>query len=343
MTVPIRFAALVAGVALLAGACGTDSPEADAPPVFALERQVADEIVPVDPNRTDVMAAPVLRSLLQSLLTEHSDLSIVTMRQTVDGAHEAQTRAALTDNTDRLALAIGVVYGPDGASAFDQLWTNHIQFFDDYASAVGRGDRVAADEAVGALSHYENDFSSLVDVATSGAADFHDVLHVLHSHVDQLLTQADAWAAGDHAEAYRLAGVAHRHMDDIAVALATGIAVQQPEAFPGPVGDEAATVCARAQLDDSQLLAARVDVAAAAFGDSDEARAAAERALDAVLSASGSTVASGETVERVEPFAARLDAAATSGALSEVHREVRPELRAALAADPACAGLVYVG
>ena len=241
----------------LAG-CSAGGTVDDAGPVFALEREVTSDIQDVDPSRTDVLTAPALRSLLQHLLTEHSDLSVLAMRQAIDGEDLAPTVEALTGNTDRLTLAIGTVYGREGAEAFDQLWTNHIEFFNDYAAALGGRDRGAAEEAVQALGHYEGDFSSFIDVATAGNADFNDVLHVLHSHVQHLLGQADAWADDDYALGFERALEANRHMDVIAAALASGISIQQPAAFPGSVNDEDAEVCARQQLETSLLVSARL-------------------------------------------------------------------------------------
>jgi hypothetical protein len=241
----------------LAG-CSTGGSVDDAGPVFALEREVTSDIQDVDPSRTDVLSAPALRSLLQHLLTEHSDLSVLAMRQAIDGEDLAPTVEALTGNTDRLTLAIGTVYGREGAEAFDQLWTNHIEFFNDYAAALGVRDRAAADEAIQALGHYEGDFSSFIDVATAGNADFNDVLHVLHSHVQHLLGQADAWADDDYALAFDRAEEANRHMDVIAAALASGISIQQPAAFPGSVNGADAEVCAGQQLEASLLVSARL-------------------------------------------------------------------------------------
>lgn len=243
----VALPALVALLSLTAAGCSS-ADAVDNPPVFALDREATSGIAPVDPDRTNVLPAPLVRSLLQDLLTEHSDLSIEVMRQAVDGDVHEDSLSQLTHNTDQLTLTIGVVYGPEGAAAFDQLWTNHIEFFNDYAAAKGAGDDAAAEESVTSLGHYENDFSSFVDVATSGEADFHDVLHVLHGHVGQLLDQADAWADGDYERAIALGVEAHEHMDVIANALATGIGRQQPQVFPGDPAEPAAVSCAADQL-----------------------------------------------------------------------------------------------
>ncbi|MEZ5244920.1 MAG: hypothetical protein R2707_07480 [Acidimicrobiales bacterium] len=320
---------------LFVGACGDAPANEDAGPVFALDRSVADEIQPVDPDRTAVASAPVLRSLLQAQLTEHSDLSILAMRQAVDGTVEPSTVDALTANTDSLTLSLGLVYGPEGAAAFDQLWTNHIEFFNDYARAIGAGRTAEAERAVADLDHYESDFSSYADVVTSGNADFHAVVHVLHGHITQLLEQADAWATGDFERSYSLSADAHRHMDVIAGALATGIALQQPDAFPGAVDDPIAVRCAARQLDGSRLLAARLDLRTAELTPSPEATTAA-RAADAAEEAK---VAPGLAV-LVAESGTGLAAATDIAELPAQYRTARQDLFAALAAESECAGVL---
>ena len=140
---------LAAVAGLLSTSCGSDAPAAaETPdPVFALDRDVTDSIEVPDPDRTDVAPAPDLRILLQTLLAEHSELAIQTMRSIIDETPDLDAlREAITVNTDALTEAIGLVYGPSGARAFDQLWTQHIEFFAAYAGCARgrrrrRGDR----------------------------------------------------------------------------------------------------------------------------------------------------------------------------------------------------------
>ena len=219
-------------IAGLLAACGGDEEVLPPDPVFALDRDVAVDIVPVDASRGAVLPAAELRVVLQGLLTDHVTLSNEAMRRAIDGGDVAATLAALTDNTDGLTLAIGLVYGPDGARAFDQLWTNHIEFFNAYAVAVAAGDRDSMAAIREQLGHYEHDFSRFVEVATAETLDLATVLHVLHGHVEQLLGQAETWEQGRYDEAIQLASESVAHADEIAGALAGAFVVQSPEAFP---------------------------------------------------------------------------------------------------------------
>ncbi len=294
MTRPKRGrAALVAvGLATVAGllstSCGSDAPAAAETPVsvFALDRDVTDSIAVPDPDRTDVAPAPDLRILLQTLLAEHSELAIQTMRSIIDETADRDAlREAITVNTDALTEAVGLVYGPSGARAFDQLWTQHIEFFAVYADALGHGDDDAATEARDQLEDYVVDFSSFCSTATGGRAPEEAMKGLLHDHVGQLLGQADQWAAGDWAAAYTSQSEAHAHAAVIAEALAGAISAQQPDAFPGdPASDLIEALAGRRTVVTAYAIG-RMAVAKAEIlgvGDVDQAQALADDATAAM-------------------------------------------------------------
>ncbi len=317
-----RVGAALVGMCLVAVGCSGEPTLEQSEPVFAVERDVVSNVRPlamIDP--TAVIDAADLRLLLQALLTEHSLLSIEAMRIVIDGGDVTATLEQLTANTDGLTGAIGLIYGRDGAFAFDQLWTNHIEFFNRYGAALRSGNEAEKQSVELELGHYETDFSSYIEAATAGELDVHTVEHVLHSHVQQLLDQADAWSAGRYDEAYALQLEAHDHADVIAAALATGFAGQNPEVFPGSVSSPENDRCAIAQLRASSALsfeAAAVlaersgtaDRRRAAEAAADQAREAAieatdtEGAVDAIIDGFRSDVAAfGDAVEPGVPAA----------------------------------------
>ena len=278
--VGLRAVAIASTVATLLVGCGAGDPEiaARGETVFALERDVVAGLVDA-PTAAVAMPAFELRLALQALLTEHATLSNEAMRRAIDGGDIADTLTELTRNTDDLTLAMGLVYGPVGASAFDQLWTNHIEFFNNYGRAMASGDATAAAAVRTELGHYEHDFSDFVDVATEGGLDFDTVLHVLHSHVGQLLEQADAWEAGEYDAATTTGRAAFAHMDTIAGALAEAMAAQQPDRFPGAVDDPAQATCVAARLAVGDLIVTGADVEIADRAGDGDVHAASLRTL----------------------------------------------------------------
>ncbi len=292
-----RLGAAAVGLSMAVAGCSSEPEPEAAEPVFAIERDVVSNVQPlalIDPT-AEIQAAD-LRLLLQALLTEHSTLSIEAMRIGIDGGDTSATVEQLTANTDGLTGAIGLIYGKDGAFAFDQLWTSHIEFFNDYGSALGTGDEFRLESVQLELGHYESDFSSYIEAATAGELDVHTVEHVLHSHVQQLLDQADAWAEGRYDDAYAIQLEAHDHADVIAAALATGFSIQNPELLPGEVSTPANDQCAAAQLRASAALYFEAEALIVEKAGRSDRSAAADAAASSAVAAAGEVVATASAV-----------------------------------------------
>ncbi len=282
---PLSLAALAG---LLSTSCGSEAPAAaETPdPVFALDRDVTDSIEVPDPDRTDVAPAPDLRILLQTLLAEHSEVAIQTMRAVIDETPDLDAlREAITVNTDALTEAVGLVYGPSVAGAFDQLWTQHIELFAAYAVARHRDDDDAATEARDQLEDFALAFSSFCSTATGGTAPVEVVEDLLHDHVRQLLDQAGQWAGGDRAEAYASQAEANAHAAVIAAALAGAISTQQPEVFPGDSASDLIEALAERRTVVTAYAIGQMAVAKAEIldvGDVSQAQALADDAAEAM-------------------------------------------------------------
>lgn len=308
----IRSLVCSAAAVALAASCGA-SASVDADPVFALDRDAATDVEPVDPDRGVVVPAAQLQILLQALLTDHVTLSNEVMRSTIDGHPTDATLAELTANTDALTAALGLVYGPDGAHAFDQLWTNHIEFFNEFALVVRDRPADVADVR-SRLHHYEEDFADFLARATDGNLALETALHVLHSHVDQMLTQAEAWAAGDIERSLIVAAEGFDHAAAIAAALAASIATQQPDSFPGDLAD--AAECVRAHLAARQVVTASAELVAAERSG-DDARIAAAAAHQRSVETSAGTILGDATTATLVASVATFDDGGIAAARAE--------------------------
>ena len=89
----------------------------------------------------------------------------------------------LVANTDDITAAVGLVYGPVGARAFNQQWAQHTQFLVDYAVAISRGDDAAATLAREQLQIYAEDSGSFFATATTGGLPADAVRELLDTHV----------------------------------------------------------------------------------------------------------------------------------------------------------------
>jgi flagellin-like hook-associated protein FlgL len=174
-----------------------------------------------------------LRSDLGMLLSEHGHLAVVAMRRGLQGAEDFEAAAGSLDaNTQDLTAAIESVYGADAAQAFQAQWDEHIGFFVNYTVGLAEGDEQAQSDARAQLEQYREDFAAFLEGATEGEVPAGAAADALQMHVDQLITQIDAFAGEDWDTAHATAYEAYDHMYDTAEALAGGIAAQMPEQFP---------------------------------------------------------------------------------------------------------------
>lgn len=243
-----RSAGTFAAMAALAGiaACGGDEPTdaVEIPHVFDLAHDPTSAIPEVVPGREDVMSADLLRNSLEKEFTWHG----VTLAQVMRAAHadDASLDAwidELTSNTDDITAAVGLVYGPVGARAFNQQWAQHTQFLVDYAVAISRGDDDAADLAREQLTTYAEDSGSFFETATGGGLPADAVRELLDTHVSHMLGMIEAVDRDDTQAALEVALTDNEYLSTIAQGVSSAIAGQDNRAFPGTIETEVSLYC----------------------------------------------------------------------------------------------------
>ena len=178
--------------------------------------------------------APGLRVTLERQLGQHVVLATEAMRAGVTGSEDFDAAAAALDrNTQELTGSIEAVYGADGAEAFEGMWSDHIDFFVQYTVGVAEDDTDAQDEALERLDAYREDFGAFLEEATEGQVSAGEIAEGLQVHVDQLVTQIDAFAEEDYDTAFTVSREAFGHMFMTAQALAGAITGQFPDEFDG--------------------------------------------------------------------------------------------------------------
>ena len=139
-----------------------------------------------------------LRAQLEQLLGQHAILTVRLTRARLRGDEDlAQTAdEALSKNAADLAAPIGAVYGAEAAETFEQAWFNHVTYVFNYARGVADDDAAVKSEARRQLDGYTTELSEYLAEATHQAMPAEVVADELHMHVDQLLEQVEAYAAG---------------------------------------------------------------------------------------------------------------------------------------------------
>lgn len=236
--------AIAVGCAALAG-CDRKPPAAApaVPRVFDLAQDAAASIPVADPTRTNLMPAAELRLSIERVLGWHVVSLVKAMRATRSGAGADEWVDALVANTDDVVDAIGLAYGRDTAKAFHQQWAQHAQFLVDYAAAVGRQDRTAADVARRGLADFATDAASFLATMTDGQITAEAATKALSAHVVHMVEQLDALGRGDVDASTRLAVGDHADLVTLAGQLAAAIAARQPMAFIGSTDTPLAAYC----------------------------------------------------------------------------------------------------
>jgi hypothetical protein len=363
----IRLAAVGLVLVVVPSGCGADGPRSiQVPELVDHDRKATGGIAEIDPERADVLPAAELRLRIEEILGEHTWLAIESSIAAADGSADVDAvLAAITGNTTALTGAVGVVYGPVGAGAVDELWVMHTQFFLDWAVARASGDAAGMAQAERRLDDYEADFASLLATATEGRIPADVAEDLLAEHVRQVLAVLEAHVDGDGPRAQAATHDAYAYARVVGGALATGFQDQQPEAFPGEVDDastdarsslaadlgEWALLCAdigapqaTAVAVPDGLDAARDGRAGALVAAIGQASPATWEQVDAALAAHAAAVAAGQPGDDAALGAAAsaltADLAATSGVAATRLTAPAYDLVAALAAvaDSTAAG-----
>jgi hypothetical protein len=211
--------ALVSFVVAAAVACGpgtagrSGSSSAAPPPVGQQTVRLTAATAQASPRQ--------LRAQFEQLLGLHALLAVRQMRS-VAAAPELQraTEAALQANTDALSRLVASAYGGAQADRFTALWQRHLADLVAYARGVAGKDSSATQTARTLLLADADAYGSWLAKASKGRVGASDAAAGVRLHVEELMEQADAYAARDYTRAYRVERQAYEHMFSAGAGLA---------------------------------------------------------------------------------------------------------------------------
>ena len=208
---PLRSIAAVLALGLIGAACGSSG---GASAKGKVKESTTTTTIAKGPDTT----AAVLRSKLNGLLEEHVYLA------------SAATGAALGGRAAEFTAAVAGVYGPQAGTSFAPLWKKHIGFLVDYTNAVAGKQQAKADEAMGNLLQYTEDFGAFINSASPKLTK-DAVAQLVKTHVFTLKDVIDAQAAKNFTKAFTNERIAADHMAMIANGLSATVVAQFPKQF----------------------------------------------------------------------------------------------------------------
>jgi hypothetical protein len=180
-------------------------------------------VVAATTTTTTAQASPrQLRAQFEQLLGLHALLAVRLMRGVVAAAPDfvPVASASLQDNTDALSQLVTAAYGDAQTDRFKKLWQRHITDLIAYAKGVASHDASAKQTSHTALLADAEAYGSWLAQASNGRVKASHATAGVRMHVEELLEQADTYAARDYATAYRIERQAYEHMFTAGAALA---------------------------------------------------------------------------------------------------------------------------
>jgi hypothetical protein len=178
-----------------------------------------------------VADAPELALRLQAVLGQHSILAADFMRGRISGDNDfvQGANAALSKNTDAVSNVVGGLLGNAVKAQFAPMWSDHVVALFQYAQGLADQDDNLRSSARKSLAAFELEIASLFAGASHGRLTKDAAHKAILAHVDNLLGQADAYAAGDYEKAEDLYRDAYAQTFDLgrglALALVPAVAV----------------------------------------------------------------------------------------------------------------------
>ena len=211
-------------LAVLAAAAACDAkPSSSNPTPTTQAPAAAAEHHHADPQRVAAAKTPkALAGQLEQSFAQHTLLAVRQMRSVLTATPEYRKAAdaELQEYTGELAGVLGAAYGAANGERFQQLWQGDITHFTAYADAVAGNDAEARQQARDALLADAGAYGSWLAAASKGRVGAADGAAVMRTHVQQLMDQADAYAARDYDRAYKVERDAYEHMFQAGTSLA---------------------------------------------------------------------------------------------------------------------------
>jgi len=171
-----------------------------------------------------------VRLTLNSLLREHAAMGAVTLTALYQGNDTTRLMQLMNNNENQLATLVQNAYGQNAKNTFVQLWTQHMQEYQNYTLARKNNDTTKMNTAKQHLQVIANKFGNLF--ASSGKnLSAVTVSNLMMAHINGTLGIVDAVASGNATQTANLMKAGYDQAGKFADTLTRGMILDNPNKF----------------------------------------------------------------------------------------------------------------
>jgi len=171
-----------------------------------------------------------LRLTLNNLLREHTTTGGALLIALFDGADTTRAEQLLNDNENELASVIQSVYGTTAHDTFVQLWTQHMQEYENYTIARKNNDTAKMNQAKQNLQTIATKMGDLFGGVSKNLSSS-TVSNMMTQHITDTLALVDAAAQGNSTQVANMAKAGYDQAGQFADTLARGMILDKPNMF----------------------------------------------------------------------------------------------------------------
>jgi hypothetical protein len=159
---------------------------------------------------------------LQALLGQHTVLAADMMRGRLrsDPDLAQAANAALGKNTDAMGGLVAALFGDQAKASFAAYWASHVAALFNYARGLAEKDDAVTAQAQLTISRFESDLAGFFAAASQGRLPRNAAETAIKQHIEHLIGQTDAYAAGNYPRANRIYREGYAHAFAIGKVLA---------------------------------------------------------------------------------------------------------------------------
>ena len=168
------------------------------------------------------------RLTLNMLLQEHTILAVTTLKGIYRGEDTTRLQQLMDTNQGQLASLVQQAYGVNAMNTFNELWSEHMKEYINYANAKKNNNTAGMDAARKNLQTTADKIGALLETKNLPAT---TVSNLMMQHINGTLAYVDAVAANNPTQQANLMQQGYTQAATFGDTIAKGILLDKPQLF----------------------------------------------------------------------------------------------------------------